>query len=182
MAITFPTNTVETIDAIRGAIDRQVTFYIPTLTGCDTCTLNPVKNTSTDPFCSGCDGDYWITTYSGVTLSGHVTWGKADNLNWQTGGELFDGDCRVQVKLQSNTLSIVDSADYVIVDDKTLEVKTKILRGVPTLNRVLLDCIERYFQYRLWSYNKKYHTSSAPEHPSKILLETHSRRSQNGRK
>lgn len=131
------------VDDIRAQVGRDVDFYIPTLSGCSLCTLDPVTNTSTDSLCSGCGGDYWIKTYTITTVTGHITWADADILNWQTGGVLFDGDCRVQIKLKDDTLNMLDNTDYVIIDDRTLEINSRILRGVPELNRVLVDCIER---------------------------------------
>lgn len=131
------------IDDIRGLVGRDVDFYVPTLSGCSVCVLDPVTNTSTDSLCSGCGGDYWIKTYVITTVTGHITWGGMDALNWQTGGQLFDGDCRIQIKLKNDTLDMLDNSDFVIADNRTLEIKSKILRGVPTLNRVLVDCIEK---------------------------------------
>jgi hypothetical protein len=131
------------IDDIRGQIGRDVTFYVATLSGCQICTLDPVTDTSTDSLCSGCDGKYWIPIYNGTTVTGHITWGNADLLDWRTGGQLFEGDCRVQVKYTITNLGLVDSAEYLKVDNKTLEIKSKILRGVPSINRILLDCIEK---------------------------------------
>jgi hypothetical protein len=143
MNITFPTDTYETIDAIRGAIGRDVEFYVPSLSGCSICDLDPVTNTSTDSFCDVCSGNYWIKTYSIITLSGHITWGPADVLQWHPGGQLFDGDCRVQIKYTEVNKETSEDADYIVVDDKQLEIKRSTLRGVPSINRILLDCIEK---------------------------------------
>jgi len=131
------------IDDIRGQIGRDVDFYVPTLSGCNVCTLDPVTNTSTDSLCSGCQGNYWIKTYTTTTITGHITWGNADLLDWRTGGQMFEGDCRIQVKYTLAITNLVDNADYLRADGKILEVKSKIFRGVPTLNRILIDCIEK---------------------------------------
>ena len=131
------------IDDIRGQIGRNVSFYVPTLSGCSLCTLDPVTNTSTDSLCSGCQGKYWIPTYVSTTITGHITWGNIDELNWLPAGKVFDGDCRIQVKYTLNISSLIDDAEYLVADNKTLEVKSKVLRGVPTINRILLDCIEK---------------------------------------
>lgn len=131
------------IDDIRRQIGRGVEFYIPTLSGCTVCTLDPYTNTSTDSLCSGCAGEYWVTTYNPTTISGHITWGSSDLMNWQTGGQLFEGDCRIQIKYTEGNLQVVESSEYLVADGKKLEIKSKILRGVPTLNRVILDCIEK---------------------------------------
>jgi len=71
---------IEVIDAIRGAIGRDVTFNIvASSTGCPDCSLDPVTNTSTDSFCQTCDGKYWIPVYSGVVVSGHITYGGSQS-------------------------------------------------------------------------------------------------------
>lgn len=142
--ITFPSNTKEIIDQMRGAIGRNVTFVVlASSTACPSCGYDPITRTSTDSFCETCSGEYWIPIYSGYTVSGHITWGKADILNWQSGGQQFDGDCRVQIEYSTRNIEILDITDHVIVDNKILEIKKKILRGVRELNRILLDLIER---------------------------------------
>ena len=143
MNIVFPTDTYETIDAIRGAIGRDVDFYVPTLSGCPVCDLDPVTNTSTDSFCDVCSGVYWIKTYSIITLSGHVTWGPADVLQWYPGGKMDDGDCRIQIKYTTENDTTVEDVDYVVVDNRQVEIKRVTPRGVPSINRLLLDCVER---------------------------------------
>ena len=141
MEIMWPSNTTEIIDKIRGAIGRDVTFYSPSYSGCSTCSLDPVSQDSTDSFCPECDGVYWVSTFSGVTVSGHITWAGADILNWETGGQLFDGDVRIQIKKASGIIEMLDSTEYIIVDEKKVEEKSRILRGVKEINRVLIDCI-----------------------------------------
>lgn len=144
MTITFPTNTADIIDQIRGAIGRDVNFiYVAGNTPCPTCSLDPITNTSTDSFCPTCSGYYFIPVISGFVTSGHITWGKSEMLNWQSGGQLFDGDCRVQVKYTSEILNVISKTKFLQVDGKELEIKKTNYRGVKDLNRVLLDCIER---------------------------------------
>lgn len=143
MNIVFPNDTEDTIDAIRGAIGRTVTFVTITLTTCDVCELDPVTNTSLDSFCIYCSGLYWMPASSGYNVIAHITWGNADQLNWVTGGQLIDGDCRVQVKYTSELITELNRTDYIIVDEKNFEINSKIYRGVPELNRVLIDLIEK---------------------------------------
>ena len=145
MAITFPDNTEDTIDAIREAIGRDITFVTVSAIACTAsgCSLDPVTNTGTNSFCVTCSGLYWIPVLSNYEVKAHVTWGSADQLNWVTGGQLIDGDCRVQVKSTSAVLSAIEDTDHVVVDGKTFEIKSKIYRGVPELNRVLIDLIEK---------------------------------------
>lgn len=144
MIITFPEDTKTVIDAIRGAIGRDVTFWtVVSSTACPVCSLDIVTNTSTDSFCETCEGLYWIPVASGTTISGHVTWGHSDNMQWESGGQWYEGDCRVQIEYTDDNLILSDTAYEVTVDDKTMEIKKKILRGVPDLNRILLDLIEK---------------------------------------
>lgn len=131
------------IDDIRNQIGRGVEFYVPTYSGCGICVLDPYTNTSTDSTCSGCDGEYWIPSYAITVITGHITWGSSDLLNWQTGGQLFEGDCRIQIKYTAENIQVVEGTEYLVADEKKLEVQSKILRGVPTLNRIILDCIEK---------------------------------------
>lgn len=145
MEITFPEDTESTIDAIRDAVGRDVYFVSATLSGCTAsgCSLDPTTNTSTNSFCTTCSGMYWIPTYIQNAINAHISWGNADILGWVTGGQYFDGDCRVQIKYTDSNLNIVDSAEYVLVDNKTMTIKSKILRGVQNINRILIDLIEK---------------------------------------
>ena len=63
-------------------------------------------------------------------------------MNWYSAGQQFDGDCRVQVKLTEANLDLVKNCDWAEVDDKKLQVKKTTLRGVQSLNRILVDMIE----------------------------------------
>jgi hypothetical protein len=47
MLISFPEDTEDTIDAIRDAIGREIDFVTATFSGCSTCSLDPVTDTST---------------------------------------------------------------------------------------------------------------------------------------
>lgn len=140
MLITFPSNTAETIDKIRGAIGRPVTFYSVSNTAvCPAgCVLDPVTDTSTDSFCPVCSGNYYIYTYSGVTVSGHIFWNSSDLLNWPSAGFTFEGECRVQIKYTPIMLNMVDTAKYLVVDGKKMTVRNKAFRGVPSINRIIL--------------------------------------------
>lgn len=132
------------IDDIRTLIGRCVTFYVVVSSiACETCSLDPVTNTSTDSFCPECSGNYWTPVYSGNSVNAHITWGNADLMNWKTGGKYYTGDCRIQIKYTDTNKYLADNAEYIVVDDKELTVETKILRGVPTLNRIILDLNER---------------------------------------
>jgi hypothetical protein len=144
MEIVFPENTGEIITAIRNAIGRAVTFYVvASSTACTLCDLEPITNTSTDPFCLECNGTYWIPVMSGVTLSGHVAWGKSDQMRWESGGQWWEGSAGVQIAYTPTNLETVESAVYVVVDDQEMEVRKVMRRGVKSLNRILIDLIER---------------------------------------
>lgn len=141
VSITFPSSihTTDVIDKIRTAIGRPVTFTVISDTAeCSICSLDPNTGTSVDSFCPECNGEYYILTYSGVQVSGHVTWREADDLQWVTGGQLLDGDCKVQIKHTPQNLTIIDTTETVNVDGKIMEIDKKIFRGVPTINRIIL--------------------------------------------
>lgn len=142
--ITFPSNTTDVIDAIRGAIGRDVFFHVPySSSPCPVCDINPITNESTNPFCLTCSGIGYIYYYNDVSVSGHINWGHSERLGWVQGGTLFDGDCLVQIKYTPENITVVDTAKWVIVDGKVMTVKDKILRGVKNINRILLNLIER---------------------------------------
>jgi hypothetical protein len=138
MSITFPTDTEQIIDEIRTAIGRDVIFYRLYSTDCPTCSLDPISDTSTDSFCPTCSGLYYITTPSGTTVNGHVTWGNMDEMQWPTGGQYFKGDCRLQIKYTLNSLSMVNNTDYIVADSKKFIIDKFALRGVPELNRIVI--------------------------------------------
>lgn len=142
VTITFPNDTRDTINSIRDAIGRYVTFVSHTVSGCYNCTLDPFTDTSINSFCPVCSGTYYISIYSGASINSHITWGQADILNWYTAGQQFDGDVRIQIELTVANLDAVNHCDWIQVDDHCVEIKKKILRGVQPLNRILLDCIE----------------------------------------
>jgi hypothetical protein len=131
------------ISDIRNAIGREITFYVVASSiPCPICVLDPITDTSTDSFCEICSGSYWIPQYSGVSLNAHITWGGTDQLQWQTGGQLFDGDCRVQIEYTPENVLVVESSKWLVVDGKRLAQSKIHLRGVQSLNRILVDCIE----------------------------------------
>ena len=118
--ITFPTNTADIIDQIRTAIGRIIVIDIPYISECPTCSLDPITNVSADSFCPTCSGLYWIPTLSGYPVLAHITWGPVDNLAWVTGGQLLEGECRVQVKYTSDNLIAVLSGVNYHVDNKVM--------------------------------------------------------------
>jgi hypothetical protein len=142
LVITFPSDTREIINAIRSGIGRNVTFYEKVSEPCSGCTINPVTNTSTNSFCVSCNGEGYIYTYSGYPILAHITWGKVDNLNWQTGGQLFEGECRIQIEYIPENVTIINKTSYLNVDGKKMTIDTKDFRGVPNINRIVLNLEE----------------------------------------
>lgn len=143
MSIYFPSNTKEIIDSIRNAIGRPIIAEVVTISGCWNCSLDPVTNTSTDSFCPVCSGVYWIESVSGASILAHVNQRPLDNLQWVTGGKYFEGDATVQMEYSQVNLDLIERSKYFIVDGKRFE-KDKIeLRGVPTVNRIILILKER---------------------------------------
>lgn len=141
MTIGWPSNTTEIIDEIRDTIGRDITINVE-VTGipCPVsgCYLDPVTGLSTDQFCPTCSGFHWINTISGLTLTAHVRWGDADKNIWETGGYLIDGDCLVQIKYTTTNMDAVNDAKSFLVDDRVLVKKSVDLRGVPSVNRILV--------------------------------------------
>lgn len=139
----FPSNTRTIIDAIINQIARPVTFYIvETLSGCFSCELDPITNTSIDSYCEICSGEYWIPTFSAWTVSGHVLWGQ-EQQGWVTGGLLDVGDCLVKFMHTDAAEEIVNNAKHVIVDGREMDVDKVTLRGVKEINRILVKLKEK---------------------------------------
>ena len=142
MNLTFPSDTEDTIDAIRNVIGREVTFLIASTTTCPTCSYDPVNDSSTDSFCPTCSGLWYITSYEEIPVTGFVSWGFSEHLGWVTGGQLAEGSCRVQIKNDTTNLNLVENVKYIVVDTKKMSIVHKTFRGVPTINRILLDLEE----------------------------------------
>jgi hypothetical protein len=142
MNITFPQNTEITIDAIRSAIGRDVTFYTEERVPCSACGIDTVTDTSTNPFCNVCSGRGYVITLSGTDVLAHITHGPLEVLGWETGGQLREGEVRLQVKYTVVNWNLVTLSKYVTVDDVNYTIRNKIKRGVPQLNRIILNCTE----------------------------------------
>ena len=141
--ITFPDDTNEIITRIRATIGREVTFYINTSGNpCSICTLDPVTNLSVDPFCSGCDGNYWRVTTSAWPCTAHVKWRSANQPLWQMGGIIDEGDCKITIAYSGPALENVTNSKYVIVDDRDMYIKNFSLKGVQPLNRIAITLLE----------------------------------------
>jgi Zn finger protein HypA/HybF involved in hydrogenase expression len=127
-----------------GMDGRPVTFYVvDSVLACPDCNLDPITDTSTDSFCPTCSGEYWIPTYSGATMSGHVTWGKSESRAWETGGMLDNGDVTVKVMHTAEREEIIHSSQFVVVDDREMDIKNILLRGVPSVNRIIVALKEK---------------------------------------
>jgi hypothetical protein len=131
------------IEDIRGLIGRDVYVYtVASSYPCPVCGVDPVTGKSTDSFCTTCSGEYWIEVLSSVTLSGHITWGNTDNLGWATGGQFFEGDCRLQIAYSDTNKNLIKNARYIVVDDVRTTVRNVSYRGVPQLNRIVITLDE----------------------------------------
>jgi hypothetical protein len=135
----FSFDSTEITNKIREGIGRTVTFYREYKTDCPTCELDPVHQTSLDSYCPTCSGTGWLYTYSGVPMKAVITNKPMDTQQRYTGGYTFDGDCLIQVEYSTANLEVVDGATFITVDDTDYTVKNKILRGVPELNRILVN-------------------------------------------
>jgi hypothetical protein len=141
ITITWPTNTTEIIDKIRGVIGRNIQIFvnvsgIPCPNPADS--LDPVTGHSTNPFCPTCGGEYWINSVSGYTVSAHVVSRHLDTPVWTQGGLVMEGDARIHMKYTVTNAEAVDNAEYYIVDGRRHLAKDVSLRGVPALNRIVV--------------------------------------------
>ena len=138
--ITWPENTKEVIDSIRGVIGREITIhYTSSGVPCPTCTLDSLTGRPYDPFCSTCGGDGIVTSGIDLTVSGHVLWSRVDSHYNSPAGRISTGDCKVTVEYTDNIITIINSADYFLVDDERLYLEDYDLRGVKEINRVALQ-------------------------------------------
>ena len=141
--IVFPSNTHEIINKIRDAISRPIIFVIVTSsTICPVCSLDPITGDSDNSFCEICGGEYYIPVYDEIVVSAHINWGQVDDHNWMSGGMIYDGSMNAQIELTDANNILADTAVCVLIDDKEFEIKRKMLRGVKSLNRILLSLIE----------------------------------------
>lgn len=140
----WPSNTREQIEEIIGKIGRNVEFYyIYSSMGCPVCTLDPVTDTSTDSFCPTCSGEYWIHIFSGASMSGHITWKFEYENDFSSGGKYLIGDARVKVIHTSEREQIIKNSDYVVVDNKIMDIEKVTLLGAQDVNRIVVDLKER---------------------------------------
>jgi len=140
--ISWPTNTTDIIDEIRYTIGRDILINVRVSgTACPDCSLDPVTNLSTDPFCATCAGEYWLNTISGVTCSAHVRWKSTDQPLRVAGGIIDEGDCYVTIALSGHLGCVQSSVSYV-VDDKLMYMKNYKVRGVPQPNRITVVLLE----------------------------------------
>jgi hypothetical protein len=142
----FPTNTRAIITEIINQDGRPVTFNVTaSVSGCYNCDLDPISHTSTNSYCPVCSGQYWINTYSGWEVTAHVTWGKSEEKDWQTGGMVDNGECQVKFMHTPEAEEIVHNTEYVVVDDRIMKTIPNgiILRGVPEINRIIVKLKEK---------------------------------------
>lgn len=139
MIISFPEDCAEIIDAIRSGIGREVLFVTEQKETCSGCGINPITNSSTNPFCLTCSGLGYIITYSGTAVLAHITHGKLDERNWVTGGEIDDGSVRIQIKYTLENLGLAENSNYVYIDNERYKINKVIKRGFKEINRIILD-------------------------------------------
>ncbi len=138
MPITWPSNTKDIIDEIRDAIGRNITFNLVTVSGCSTCTFDPVNNASTDSFCPTCSGYWYITTTSGVEVLAHVRWSPFDDQNFQPGGIVYEGDCIATIAYDAYNAYLVSTAKDIFVNSRTMVIDKYTTKGVAAQNRIRL--------------------------------------------
>lgn len=143
MNITFPTNTKEIIDEIRGAIGRDITIYTIASGGdCPTCRRDPLTGKSIDPYCPTCSGEGYLYTMSGTTASAHITWESINTSIYHPGGHVDVGECLVSMEYSEDLLEVVKDSKYFVVDSREMYAIDYDTRGVPELNRILVNLQE----------------------------------------
>ena len=138
MTVFFPTNTKETIDAIRNTIGRDVYIYTDVKVPCSGCSIDAVTGNSTNPFHAVCSGTGWITSVSGYTVKAHVYNKPVDRLEWVRGGQLNIGDAGIQIAYSTEVENIIDNCSYITVDNRKYDVEKKEVRGVSSVNRMIV--------------------------------------------
>jgi hypothetical protein len=142
MEITWADNTKAVIDAIRGKIGRPVVFNTVHKDDCPICDIDPFTHQTTNPFCLTCSGTGWLVTNSGTTILAHITWAPSESMKWQAAGQYEQYACRIQIEYTVANEATVDGSNSVLVDGKRLRVSQKQFRGVPDINRMLIDLTE----------------------------------------
>jgi len=133
MTYFFPEETFDAINAMRNVVGRGVIVTVHEgNTACvvSGCYLDPVTGESTNVFCSGCQGEYWQPVYTDYTISGHVRWGFADRPQWEVGGIIPEGDCKVTVKYNTENFRRVFQSYKWTVDNETLYMTDFKLKGI----------------------------------------------------
>lgn len=145
MDIRFPSNTKDIIDRIRNTIGREVEFFVEDRIECTAsgCGINPVMGGAINPSCPTCSGLGYIPVYSGYRVTAHISWNPSELLRWVAGGQYYSADCRVQIEYTEDNLEVCQNAKYAVIDNRELRVEKITLRGVPDINRILVDLKER---------------------------------------
>lgn len=130
-------------ELIRDALSRAFTIRVKTSgSNCPICSLDPVTNLSTDPFCPVCSGYYYIGTITSVTRYGHVRWISQDQPRFLSGGTLPEGDCYITITRTDENIDYIRRSLDFVVDDRNLTLKNYQLRGQPTPNRIRIVLVE----------------------------------------
>jgi hypothetical protein len=141
MTIIWPSNTKEIIDKIRGTIGRDITIHYPSSgITCSACATDPFTGNSIDPYCTVCGGDGIVTSGLEITISAHILWNRTNSHYNATAGEIFTGDCKATIDRDiDNIITIIETADYFLVDDEKLYLESYDPRGVQEINRLALQ-------------------------------------------
>lgn len=140
----FPLDTRATISGIIDMIGRDILFYnVVSISGCYSCSLDVISNTSTDSYCPVCSGNYWIPTYSGTQVKAHITYGTVDDKSWTTGGLVDNGQIEVKFMHTQELEDLVNEAKFFVVDNRELDVKKITPRGAPQTNRIIVQLKEK---------------------------------------
>jgi hypothetical protein len=129
------------IDAVREAIGRDVTFYAPKTEACPLCVASgyydSVGDTTYYYTCPVCDGAYYLATFTETDVLARVHWTSDEGITATPGGKYFAGDA--QIHIEDKWLAVAEASQVdggkVIVDGHKMTITKIIPTGEAGINR-----------------------------------------------
>lgn len=132
------------IDAVRGQIGRNITFYVSSKAACTLCTpsgyYDSVSDSTTYFTCPVCHGLYYLPTYTATEVLARVHWVSDEQVTATPGGKYFAGDCQAVIDPAYRTLAEAAQSEQgkVVVDGHDMSISKIIPVGAPSINRYRL--------------------------------------------
>ena len=130
------------IDAVRNAIGRNVTFYIPSGVPCSLCsasgyldTYNGISYYTTCPICAG---SYYINSAQAHIILARVRFTNDEAIVATPGGKYFTGDATVTIAPEYLNIAQQTQVEggEVLVDNHKMEIVKIIPLGTIQTNRL----------------------------------------------